>query len=110
MPTAMDTEDAIISACAGSNSLWEDPHFPPPAGETWLRPSQIYGADATLFAADGMPPDNLCLTPGATGDGWLIGALATLAPRHAQLAHRVPPSNTRACAHFLGGRPLFSPA
>ena len=80
------TEDAIIAACAAANTLWEDPHFSPPADETWRRPSEIYGTDATLFAADSVPPTNICLTPGTTGDGWLVGALATLATRHQQLS------------------------
>ena len=76
-----ETEEAIVAECARASRLWEDPHFPPPPGETWRRPSDIYGSNMSIFAADGLPPGGLCLVPGEMGDGWLMSALATLASR-----------------------------
>ena len=84
-----DTEEAIVAECARASRLWEDPHFLPPPGETWRRPSEIYGSNTAIFAADGIPPGGVCLVPGAMGDGWLMGALATLASRRPGLLQRL---------------------
>ena len=90
-----DTEEAICADCAKRGVLWEDPHFGPDplkeavAGEQWLRPSEIYKSPV-IFAADGMPPGGVCLVPGkGTDDGWLMGALATLAARRPSQLHRL---------------------
>lgn len=81
------TEAAIIAECEASGSLFEDPHFQPPPNQRWLRPSQIF-AETSLFAGGSTAPAALKMGSGRLGDGWLLGALAALAVRPAQL-HRL---------------------
>ena len=78
------TEEAIVHACASANALWEDPHFSPSVDESWRRPPH----NAKLFAtADGVPAAGASIIAGDTGDGWLLGALCTLASTPARLEH-----------------------
>ena len=95
--SGLATEEAIIAECAASERLWEDPHFSPPVDEVWRRPADIYGAEAvSVFSPDGLPSSGVSLVPGAIGDGWLVGALATLAARHpAQLQRLFVPTKHR---------------
>lgn len=81
-PSQPASEDVIVRECVRDGRPWEDPHFPPPPGETWLRPAEIFGhGNYTLFAEDGVPAGGVSLSVGHLGDGWLLGALAALAAR-----------------------------
>ena len=85
----MASEHAIIRSCEEAGTLFEDPHFAPPEGERWLRPREIFGSSASLFA-DGIALGSgsaVTIGEGRLGDGWLLGALATIAARPALLNH-----------------------
>ena len=77
-------EEAIVRDLERTGQLHEDPHFPPPPGETWLRPTEsTLGASVSLFA-DSVARENgasISLGSARLGDSWLLGALATVASR-----------------------------
>ena len=70
-------EEAIVRDLERTGQLHEDPHFPPPPGETWLRPTEsTLGASVSLFA-DSVARENgasISLGSARLGDSWLLGA------------------------------------